>query len=315
MVISLLSIAALLGLGTVLTHWRARTRETVALAAYPPEGQLLEVNGSTMHAITRGEGIDVVLIHGSSGSVRDYTFALLPELARRYRVTAIDRPGMGWSSEIDDSTELPVQAKQILATTTQLGIEKPIVVGQSYGGAVALSWAVNFPDDIAALVTVSAPSRPWTTGLGTYYSILSHPLGQLFAVPLLCAFISPRKVKSEIEGVFRPQTAPKGYSDHFGPGMTLRRAALRSNALHRHALLSEIELLCQDYGNIDIPTEIIHGTADPTVTANPHADYLAQKIPHAHLTLLEGVGHMPHHVAIDNVLAAVERAALRAGLK
>ena len=89
LVTSLLGLALLAVSGAGVTHWRASAREAAAEAAYPPEGQLLTIEGRQIHAVMRGEGPDLVLIHGSSGSVRDFTFGLMPELIKRYRVIAI----------------------------------------------------------------------------------------------------------------------------------------------------------------------------------------------------------------------------------
>ena len=55
----------------------------------------MEVNGKLIPAIVMGEGPDIVLIHGSSGNLRDYTTSIASELANSYRVKLFDRPGLG----------------------------------------------------------------------------------------------------------------------------------------------------------------------------------------------------------------------------
>ncbi len=302
-------------LAALVTHFRANRRERAAAADFPPEGQFLDVQGTRMHAVVAGSGPDVVLIHGSSGSVRDFTFSLMPALAKHYRVIAIDRPGMGWSDLHQGGETLAIQARLLQATAEALGASKPIVVGQSYGGAVALAWALDFPQNIAALVTISAPSHPWTTGLGAYYTVLSHPLGQAVAVPLLTAFAPDQKVNAEVEAVFRPQPAPTGYARHFAPALSLRRRSMRANARMRRGLHSEIAEMVPRYNEISVPVEIIHGTEDVTVLAGIHSAKLADDIEGANMTLLPGIGHMPHHVAMPDVIAAIDRAAERAALR
>lgn len=311
LVVVIAALAVLAG----LTLLRANRRENAAVAEFPPEGQILTVDGIRMHAVVNGTGPDVVLIHGSSGSTRDFTFGLMPELAKRYRVIAIDRPGMGWSEPHGRGETLADQARLLQATAEALGAERPIVLGQSYGGAVALAWALDFPDKIAALVPVAAPSHPWTTGLGAYYTVLSHPVGQAVAVPLLTAFAPDDVVRKEVEAVFAPQPAPKGYAHHFAARLSLRRAAMRINARMRKALHREIQDMYPRYGDITVPVEIVHGTADDTVSHTLHSERLANDVANANLTLLDGVGHMPHHVAMAEVVAAVDRAAARAGLR
>ncbi len=315
LVTSLAGLALLVAGGAGLTHWCASVREAAAEAAYRPEGQLLTIEGRQVHALVRGEGPDLVLIHGSSGSVRDFTFALVPELAERYRVIAIDRPGLGHSADHPDSADIIVQARLMQVTAAALGADRPIVLGQSYGGAVALAWAVTNPDSLAALVAVATPSHEWGTPLSTYYKVLSHPLGQALAAPLLTAFVPQSRVTQAVEEVFAPQSSPEGYAAHFGPGLTLRRASLRANARQRAALEPQIIALSKRYASLDIPVEIVHGTADDTVNPYIHSERLAREVPGARLTLLPGIGHMPHQVAVDEVVAAIDRAAMRAGLR
>ncbi|MCX8955109.1 alpha/beta hydrolase, partial [Ruegeria sp. NA] len=85
----------------VVTAWRSAQNEAQAEAAFPPEGQILDVDGIAVHAVIMGNGPDVVLLHGSSGNTRDMTFALAPILADNYRVIVFDRPGLGFSESFN----------------------------------------------------------------------------------------------------------------------------------------------------------------------------------------------------------------------
>lgn len=299
-----------------VVQYRARTHEARAEASHPPEGQLIEVNGHRVHAVVMGSGSDVVLIHGSSGNTRDTTLSLAPRLAKDFRVFVFDRPGLGYTERINTSgATITQQADLLSAAAAQLGAETPIVVGHSYGGAVALAWAVHHPKDLSALVTLSAASHPWTTGLSTYYKLLSHPVLGPLVIPLITAFVPDAKVEQAVSDVFAPDPVPDGYMKHFGPGLTLRRQSLRANALQRANLLDEIKALTPRYSEIDVPTEILHGTADETVGLSIHSEPLAQAIPGADLTPLDGAGHMIQHAEEDAVVRAIHRAAERAGLR
>jgi hypothetical protein len=94
---SLLIVAATLA---GVTHWRASAREAAAEAAYPPTGAFLTVDGLRLHYEVKGQGPDLVMIHGASGSLRDLTFSLRDRLTDRYRVIVIDRPGLGHSDSL-----------------------------------------------------------------------------------------------------------------------------------------------------------------------------------------------------------------------
>lgn len=303
-------IVAAFAVATVL---KARANEMRAETAYPPEGQILTIDGTQMHAVVRGQGPDLVLIHGSSGSTRDFTFSLMDKLAADYRVIAIDRPGLGYSQAIDNPSIFH-QAELLQKTAAELGAFQPIVMGQSYGGSVALAWAVNHPDSLAALVPVATPSLPWTTPLSRFYKITSNPVLGPLVIPILTAWVPNAYVNSEVNAVFAPQTAPDGYAAHFGPGLTLRRSSLTANAKQRAGLLMEIQTLSKLYDQVTVPTELLHGEADTTVGASIHSIPLAPQIKDANLTTLPGIGHMPHHSAEQAVIDAIHRAAACASL-
>lgn len=310
-------LACLLSLALLWAYvqHRARQHESRAEAEFPPQGQFLEVDGHRVHAVTMGDGPDLVLIHGASGNIRDMTHRLAPRLAERYRVTIFDRPGLGYTDRIGHSgATIRQQAELLAAAARKLGVESPIVLGHSYGGAVALAWAVHEPHYISALVPLSSPSHPWDSPLSAYYKVLSHPVLGPLVIPFLTTFVHDERVKREVASIFDPNTVTDGYIDHIGAGLTLRRKTLRANALQRANLLPEIEALHRSYARIQVPLEIVHGTADTTVGLTIHAEPLEQRVPTADLTHLPGIGHMPHHVAQDAVVEAIDRAAQRAGL-
>jgi pimeloyl-ACP methyl ester carboxylesterase len=73
--------------------------------------------------------------------------------------------------------------------------------------------------------------------------------------------------------------------------------------------------MAQTYAQLSLPVEILHGTADTIVPADVHAIPLSTRLPDAVLTLLPGIGHMPHHADPAAVVAAIDRAAVRARLR
>ncbi len=320
----LIGLVVLVSAATALVQWRAGLREAVGMAAYPPEGQVLQVNGVQVHAVIMGSGPDLVLIHGASGNTRDLTFDLAPELAKRYRVIVFDRPGMGYTGHTDPAysnawsraSETPAeQAILLQAAAAQLGADRPIVMGHSFGVAVALAWAIERPDNIAALIDVSGVSNPWPGDLDIQYRVIGSPVGGSIIAPLVTAFVTDGYVEQAIEGIFAPQKAPAGYAHAVGAPLTVRRDSFRTNARQVNNVLPIIRAMVSHYADITIPVEIVHGDADTIVPIDVHSIPLSQEILGAHLTILPGIGHMPTHVAMPDVIAAIDRAATRAGLR
>ena len=120
---------------------------------------------------------------------------------------------------------------------------------------------------------------------------------------------------SALEAVFAPQPVPEGYLKQAGVMMATRIATLRANARQVNTLRPHVVEMSARYGEIALPVEILHGTADKTVYKEVHAEPLAALLPDAALTILDGVGHMPHHATPQAVIDAIDRAATRAGLR
>ena len=315
---------ALLAGGTLIVDRRATAREAQAMADFPPIGQIIDVGGVPVHVLIRGTGPDLVLIHGASGNLRDFDFGFIDRLSDRYRVIAFDRPGLGYTGRTDPAYDsaftsraetLAEQATLLQAAAAQLGAEKPLVMGQSYGGSVALAWALDHPDNIAGLILVSAPSQVWDGGLGTLYAINSSAFGGAFILPIISAFAPAAQVRATMEGIFAPNPVPDGYDAHVGAELVIRRDSFRANARQVSALKAELAAMVPRYGGLSLPVEIVHGDADTVVPLAIHSAKLVDHIPGAVLTVLPGIGHMPHHSAPQAVVDAIDRAATRAQLR
>lgn len=306
----------MLGGGVVLIDRRARTREAWADHAYPPTGQFVTVAGKRVHVVVTGRGPDLVLIHGASGNTRDYTFALAGQLADSFRVIAFDRPGLGWSEGLGAEGISPAaQADHLRAAAAQLGVRRPLVLGHSYGGAVALAWGLAAPTATAALVVVSGATMPWPEPLDWFFTLTSHPVSAPLAVPLLTAFAPLSRLDHDIATIFKPAPVPPGYGAYVGAGLTLRRASLHCYARQVAGLKPALQAMAQRYPMLALPVELVHGDADTVVPLAAHSAPLARLLPDAALKVLAGAGHMPHHSHAADVIAAIHRAAARAGLR
>jgi pimeloyl-ACP methyl ester carboxylesterase len=252
-------------------------------------------------------------VHGASGNLRDFTFALVPALARRFRVICMDRPGFGLSDPLPaGQITLAAQAAHLRAAAAQLGVDRPVLCGHSYGGAVALAWALEAP--VAALVLLGAPSLPWPDDLDPWYRWNRHPALRAVLVTLASAWVPMAYVGRAVDGIFAPDPAPPGYADHIGRGLSLRRRTLDLNIRQINALRAQLVAMEPHYPSLRLPVELAHGTADTIVPLHIHSAKLALRLPSARLTVLDQAGHMPHHSHKDQVVAIIMNAALRAGL-
>ncbi len=305
-----LIVLALIVLGIGL---RLHIRRLNVQAEFAPIGQFVTVDGKQVQYKTTGAGRDLVLIHGASANLREWEFGMRAALEKSYRVTAFDRPAHGYSDPLaSDNEHLSAQAAHLRTAAAALGIEDPILVGHSYGGSVAMAWALQEPP--AALVLIAAPVLPWVDPLDAWYRITDTTAGAALGVPLAAALVPQSYVDRAVRGVFAPQTASDTYIATSGTALTLRRQTLAANTAQVNALLGDVQAQMPQYGALKTPVEMVYGAADTIVPLRVHGP-LAQQISGAHLTVLAGVGHMPHHADLGAVLAAIDRAAKRAPLR
>ena len=315
----LLSLALAVLAGAALTAFLAQRNARAAEAAHPPSGSFVEVDGARVHYVRAGSGPELVLIHGASGNLRDFTFDLMGRLTERYTVTAFDRPGLGYSDRVPGAggAESPLeQARHLKRAAAALGIERPIVLGHSFGGVVALGWAVDdldapSPASARALVSLAGVAMPWPGSLAAYYRVNGSALGAV-TVPLISAYAPESRVADAVERTFRPQPAPEGYAKHLGVDLVLRPGAFRANVQQVNTLRPHVVEMSRRYPELSLPVEIVHGDADETVPIDVHARPFSRLVASARLTELPGVGHMPHHVRPEEAVAAIDRAAARA---
>ena len=110
------------------------------------------LNGINVHYQVKGEGPDVVLIHGVTSSLAVWFARVMPELSRKFRVTAYDLRGHGYSDPTPTGYSSRAMADDLLALLDHLGIERARLVGHSFGGSIALHTALLHPERVDGIV-------------------------------------------------------------------------------------------------------------------------------------------------------------------
>jgi pimeloyl-ACP methyl ester carboxylesterase len=122
-------------------------------------GRYAEVNGINLYFETHGAGRPLILLHGGLGSGEMFG-PVIPALAQRHQVIAVDLQGHGRTADIDRPIDIRLMADDIAALIDHLGLDKPDLVGYSLGGGVALHTAVKYPSKVGRLVVASVYLRP-----------------------------------------------------------------------------------------------------------------------------------------------------------
>ncbi len=192
------------------------------------------------------------------------------------------------------------------------GVEKPIVVGQSFGGAVALSYALNHQEDISGLVLLAAVSHEWPGGVAWYNKASGWPVAGTLLRRIVIPIYAPLAAKSGVIKSFRPDEAPPGYYEKSGLTLLFRAKDFRSNAADIRHLKPQIIEMSGRYAEIKVPTAIVTGADDTTVSPALHSAALARILPDAYYEVIPDTGHALHHSETAKVVAAIEIVAERA---
>jgi pimeloyl-ACP methyl ester carboxylesterase len=256
------------------------------------------IDGVRLHYIdTGGPGRPIVMYHGNGAMIADLEISgLLDEVARHHRTIVFDRPGYGYSSRPSGQAWDPsAQAQLFQAALTRLGVERPVVLGHSWGSLVALSQALDFPEGVAGIVLVSGFYFPQARA---DVAALNPP-----AIPLLggvvrhtiAPFVMRRMAPRAIARMFSPSPVTDAFRERFPLELALRPSQIRASSEELALLNPAAEGLSRHYGEIAVPTFIVAGEADAIVESSFHAVRLHAQIPGSTLHLLPGAGHMLHH--------------------
>lgn len=303
-----------IGIGIVVLFGIALWGNSALYAArinqtHPASGQVLEVNGADVHVLTQGEaGPPVLMIHGASANAREFTWSLAPRLATSHRVFMVDRPGHGHSERLDGAETLEVQAAQAAGVLKALSAgEKAVIVGHSFGGAVALRLALDHPDLVESLVLLAPVSHDWGGGGEAWYNkYAGHGLiGPLFT--RLVPIVGPGQVRGGVTNVFSPQPAPEGYFEKSAIGLLFRPSNFAANARDVNALQTELAAQQVRYDEIKVPTVVFSGAKDTVISPPLHVGKLKHQVDGLELVKLPEGGHMPHHTYGADVAETIRR--------
>jgi pimeloyl-ACP methyl ester carboxylesterase len=298
----LVAVAASIAALAVLNHALARRAER----RNPPKGSFIEVDGVWLHYSDRGTGRPVVLLHGNAVTGDDYnTSGVAEQLLDTCRVIIFDRPGFGHTERPHwHSWAAEAQAELIHKALVQLGVQRPVVVGHSWATLVALALAIRHPGDIAGLVLLS----------GYYFPTLRLDALMLApgAVPLLGDIlrytISPLigwlTMPLTKKAMFSPAPVTTRFQAEYSTAMAVRPSQIRASSVDAVMMVPSAIALQNHYGELGMPVSIMAGDGDKIVS-HRLAERLHAVIPGSTLSIVEGAGHMIHHVVPDEVAETI----------
>ncbi|SFP60119.1 alpha/beta fold hydrolase [Sphingomonas rubra] len=257
----------------------------------PVDGRFVDVDGRRMHYLERGEGPTILMIHGLAGQMRNFSYALLDRLAADHRVILIDRPGSGYSVA-GEAANVRAQAAQIARFAQTLGLERPLVVGHSLGGAVALALALDHPAAVGGLALIAPLTQPVDTVPGAFERLaIASPLARKAVAWTLATPAAMLAGQKGAEAAFAPEPVPADFATRGGGALVARPGNFQAAAADLVAANDDLPGMVARYGELRLPVAILYGREDRVLDPELHGRRLAEALPAAALTLIDG-GHM-----------------------
>jgi pimeloyl-ACP methyl ester carboxylesterase len=270
------------------------------------KGNYIDVKGQQIRVYQTGSGPDILLIHGLPGCIEDWE-TIMPELSKKFRVTAFDRPGHGFSSANKLKYNLEQNADFAFALIDKLKLNNPVVVGHSYGGSTVVEMAERNASNVKAFVSVS----PVTSSMGKpdiIIYILKTPVIGPASAWLVKLFTGCKMIREGLDEAFDPnqKDIPQGFADT--RCMIFSQPKVIKTLSHEEMTMrQDVKKMTPLYGNIKIPLFIVHGGSDKVV---PFTDgvLLNKAVPGSKLTLLKNTGHMVQYARPAELIKVIEEA-------
>ena len=290
---------------------RRTTSAAEALRVRPARralGRFVEVDSVRVHYIVRGRGRPVVLLHGNGTMAEDFEICgLIDRLAERYRVIALDRPGFGRSTRPRYRTwTAHAQAELVHRVLERLKVERPLLVGHSWGTLVALALATGGQRELRGLVLLAGyyyPSRRADIALSR---ALANPWIGDAVRSLMPKALAPAVAARSFRHVFRPQRVPKCFEARFPVETAMGDVQLRASTEDAATMNAAAARLQSAYPRLRTPVAILTGGMDAIVDVDEQSRRLHADVPGSTLKVLPGLGHMVHYSACTAIVRTID---------
>ena len=254
-----------------------------------PDQKFIEVQGLRLHYACKGEGRPVVMVHGLTGSSRNWAHNM-NVIARSARVYAVDLANMGESDRLTGlDAGLVATADRVAAWMDAVGIERADIAGHSYGGAVAMMLAARHPHRVRSLI-LFAPANPFSrSGDRLVWFYKSLP-GRLLA--LLVPFMPSWVHRIALGRMYGDPTRIRagcleGYVDGLKVRGTMEHLLLIVRRWHE-----EMNRLNNELGKlVDVPVLLVWGDRDRAVSLESGIE-LHNKLQRSSWSVIPGAGHV-----------------------
>jgi len=250
----------------------------------PRRATFLQLEGTRVRYIDKGQGPAVVLLHGFASAL-DTWERIVPRLARTHRVLALDLKGFGWTDRPEGDYSPRAQARLVKALLDARGVTGPVaLVAHSWGASVALAFALRYPHRVSRLALYDA--WVYEEQIPTFFLWARTPgIGEA----LFSLFYKERPDERLAMAFYDPSVITERFVADVEraldrPGTTA--AALAAVRGQRYDLVQD------RYRTVRVPTLLLWGRED-AVTPLSYGERLARDLPDARLVVYPRCGPLP----------------------
>jgi pimeloyl-ACP methyl ester carboxylesterase len=233
------------------------------------------------------------MLHGLAGNLRNFTYALTDKLNQDFRVICIDRAGCGWSKRSrPESATLNEQARIISEFIKKEKIEKPLIVGHSLGGAIALTLALEHKTKISGLALI-CPATQMIDDIPDIFRFLniSNKWLRLFLAYTLSSLIGILTREKSFKTAFAPEPVCDNFAVKGGGDFALSSKSFIKTSEDLIFAMSSAPSVVGREKELKLPIGVLFGEDDEILDAKLHGEKFSE-LTGAELKILPNRGHM-----------------------
>jgi pimeloyl-ACP methyl ester carboxylesterase len=223
--------------------------------------------------------------------MRNFTHSLVDLLTDEFRVIAIDRPGCGYSTGAPGaSARLTAQGDLIAKFINAMGLERPLVVGHSFGGAISLAIALDHPECAGGLALIAPLTHPPARVPTPFRALIIQSSWRRKIVAwTMAAPAAIRRGEETLAIVFGPDKPPADFATKGGGLLVLRPKSFIGAS--EDVIAMDLPKMIERYSSLTVPIAILFGTDDGILDHGSNGAAMQEKVPGLTLELVPG-GHM-----------------------
>jgi pimeloyl-ACP methyl ester carboxylesterase len=281
----LLGVAVVLGIAAAALYTPDLPLDQLKARWAPPPSQFVSLDGLNVHYRDEGSGPAVLLLHGTGSSLHTWD-AWVAALRPAHRVVRVDLPGFGLTGPAADGDyRIAKMVAFVDDFARKVGLDHFALGGNSWGGEIAWSYALDHPERVSALVLVDAGGFP---NLGPVPLVF-----RLARMPLLFHLVEKLGTRGMVDRTVRDVY---GDPSRIRDEVRQRYLDLTRREGNRASFAERVQAAHVDrtaeLGHIAVPTLILWGARDHVIPVD-HAEQFHSAIPGSRLRVYLDAGHVP----------------------